>query len=277
MTKMNSPTRLLLLVLFGLYFSPSISHAYPAQTKIWVLPFHVEGSTTATSERPIQIASYVEAALSTTYEGGQPLMSPQEVALAMNLTGVQSPQAYADDAWVSRIAKAANVNLIVEGTITVSGSSATVNVVFRSLAIARSQKSTVSGDVSHLVPLCIKALRTPLFFTVDNTWPWTEEIPLIKDSLAQAAMIRAIGNIGGGRYAKAIEELVPLTTHEPPISDAEYWLIQSYASAGMPKMASREAESFLKRFPQDPRATEIKKLLKMLPKVRDHKPATDKS
>ncbi len=247
-----------IFLVFGfLCFNAASTLAYPTSFKWWVLPFAVEGSSdTALGENAAQ---YVKAALVSTYEGGQQLMTDEEVLLAIALTGTTRESALADNNWITKVARAAKVTWVLRGKVTVNGSSATVVVAISTQALSES-RWTETGDLSSLPALSIRAIRI-LLFRADHFWAWTKILPPAAGGHMDARLISAIGDLGSERYPSAIQrlqEISPILHGRYSGCETQYWTVQAYALAGVSERAKNEGQKFMKFCASAPRAKNVR-------------------
>jgi hypothetical protein len=245
-------------------------YAYPSRAKIWVVPYSVLGSSDTSVGKAC--ASFVQAALVSTQEGGQLLMPDDEVLLAARLTGKTTDHAMGDAAWVDDVAGKANVLFISRGQVSLQGSTFTVQSTF--LRPSRDRGTDGKASSPNLVRACVKSVRAPLS-RLDHFYPWSDGLFLVPDVEQQAAVIRAIGYIGGRRYALAADELEWLALSGN--IDALYWRFQAFIGLGSLDRARSTGEMFLNRAPNDPRVPKVRAQIKDLPHAKPAEPMLDKA
>lgn len=143
-------------------------------------------------------------------------------------------------------------DVIVRGSISRDGSELAVNVFLHDV-----ETTQLIASSSHQRPadrafelLCNDA-AAEIARRLTGDLVASASLPADADPIRTQLLLSGVGHYHNGDYAQAFPAFMKLLKRDSSDAEAQFWLAQSFYSAGMAKFAAHELQRFIARFPAD--------------------------
>ena len=163
----------------------------------------------------------------------------------------------------------AQARYILRGSISGSANLLGINALLYETETTRLIRSIESRVPSNQLTSAVQDLAQQLAEHFETEIPEVPELPLEEDPVKSVNLMYGLSYYYAGQYEKALTYTMKILENDADDELGRYWLARSFLGAGLEDHARLEFQDFLARFPDSPKAGEIKNQLEKLEKKED--------
>ncbi len=160
----------------------------------------------------------------------------------------------------------AQAQYILRGSISGSANLLGINALLYETETTRLIRSIESRVPSNQLTSAVQDLAQQLAEHFETEIPEVPELPLEEDPVKSVNLMYGLSYYYAGQYEKALTYTMKILENDADDELGRYWLARSFLGAGLEDHARLEFQDFLARFPDSPKAGEIKIQLERLDK-----------
>ena len=158
----------------------------------------------------------------------------------------------------------AQARYILRGSISGSANLLGINALLYETETTRLIRSIESRVPSNQLTSAVQDLAQQLAEHFETEIPELPELPLEEDPVKSVNLMYGLSYYYAGQYEKALTYTMKILEDNADDELGRYWLARSFLGAGLEDHARLEFQDFLTRFPDSPKAGEIKIQLERL-------------
>ncbi len=163
----------------------------------------------------------------------------------------------------------AQARYILRGSISGSANLLGINALLYETETTRLIRSIESRVPSNQLTSAVQDLAQQLAEHFETEIPEVPELPLEEDPVKSVNLMYGLSYYYAGQYEKALTYTMKILENDADDELGRYWLARSFLGAGLEDHARLEFQDFLARFPDSPKAGEIRNELERVEKKED--------
>ncbi len=178
-------------------------------------------------------------------------------------------QGFSEKDTFQKAGQLAQAQYILRGSISLSANVLGINALLYETDTTRLVGSLESWVPSDQLTSAAQDLAQQLAEQFETEIPEVPELPLEEDPAKSVNLMYGLSYYYAGQYEKALTYTMKILEDDADDELGRYWLAQSFLGAGLENHARLEFQDFLARFPDSPKAGEIRNQLESLEKKED--------